>query len=131
MEASGSKMRRVMRDLHNKVGYIIVSLVIIYALSGIVQTYRDTDFLKHEIHNEKVIDAHLDTEKLGKIIKQRELKIEKTEGAVQYFKGGTYNTETGEVNLLPKNGIHGLHHLLNYTNKIVRVSFITLLLHLQ
>lgn len=102
MEATGSKMRRVMRDLHNKVGYIIVSLVIIYALSGIVQTYRDTDFLKHEINNEKVIDAHLDAEKLGKAIKQKELKIEKTEGAVQYFKGGNYNSETGEVKYVTK-----------------------------
>ncbi len=102
MEATGAKMRRLMRDLHNKVGFIIVSLVIIYALSGIVQTYRDTSFMKHEIKNEKIIDAHLDAEKLGKAIKQRELKIEKTEGAILYFKDGSYNTETGEVKYVTK-----------------------------
>lgn len=102
MEATGSKMRRVMRDLHNKIGFFIVGLVIIYALSGIVQTYRDTDFLKHEIKNEKVIETHLAPEKLGKAIKQRELKIEKTEGAILYFKDGTYNTETGAVKYVTK-----------------------------
>jgi hypothetical protein len=102
MENSSSKIRRTMRDLHNKVGFIIVGLVVIYALSGIVQTYRDTSFLKHEVKNEKVIDANLDTEKLGKAIKQRELKIEKTEGTIQYFKDGSYNTATGEVKYVTK-----------------------------
>ncbi len=102
MEASNSKIRRKMRDLHNNVGFIIVGLVVIYALSGIVQTYRDTDFLKHEIKNEKTIEPHLDAEKLGKAIKQKELKIDKTEGAILSFKGGTYNSETGEVKFVTK-----------------------------
>ena len=102
MEASSSKMRKIMRDLHNKIGFIIVGLVVIYSLSGIVQTYRDTDFLKHEINNEKTIEPNLDAEKLGKAIRQKELKIEKTEGAVSYFKGGTYNVQTGEVKYVTK-----------------------------
>ena len=42
-----------MRYLHNKIGFFITGLVIIYSLSGLVQTYRDTDFLKHEVTNEK------------------------------------------------------------------------------
>ena len=41
-------------------------------------------------------------EKLGKAIRQKELKIEKTEGAVSYFKGGTYNVQTGEVKYVTK-----------------------------
>jgi hypothetical protein len=102
MEASSSKVRKIMRDLHNKIGYFIVGLVIIYALSGIVQTYRDTNFMKHDINNEKVIETHLDAEKLGKAIKQKDLKIEKTEGAILFFKDGSYNTETGAVKYVTK-----------------------------
>jgi hypothetical protein len=102
MEATGSKMRKTMRNLHNNIGYFIVGLVIIYAISGIIQTYRDTDFLKHEIKNEKTIEPNLDVEKLGKAIKQKELKIEKTEGSVIYFKNGTYNTQTGDVKYITK-----------------------------
>ena len=49
MEQTSTKMRRTMRDLHNKIGFFIVGLVVIYALSGIVQTYRDTSLLKHEV----------------------------------------------------------------------------------
>ena len=97
MEATSTKMRRIMRDLHNKIGYFIVGLVIIYVFSGIIQTYRDTDLLKHEVINKKVAEPHLDTEGIGKIAKIKALKIDKTEGGIQYFKGGSYNTETGEV----------------------------------
>ena len=102
MENSGSKMRKLMRDLHNKVGFIIVSLVVIYSLSGIVQTYRDTSFLKHEIKNEKTIEANLDAEKLGKEIKQKELKIDSTVGGILYFKNGSYNSVSGEVKYTTK-----------------------------
>jgi hypothetical protein len=49
-------MRKTMRDLHNNIGFFIVGLVVIYSLSGIVQTYRDTSFLKHDVKNEKIID---------------------------------------------------------------------------
>jgi len=97
MEITGAKMRRIMRDLHNKIGFVIVSLVVIYSLSGIVQTYRDTSFLKHDINNEKTIETNLDAEKLGKVIKLKNLKVEKTEGSIMYFKEGFYNTQTGEV----------------------------------
>ena len=91
-----------MRDLHNKTGFIIVGLVVIYALSGIVQTYRDTSFLKHEIQNTKTIETHLSPEKLGKEVKQKELKIDSTIGDLQYFKNGVYNASTGEVKFTTK-----------------------------
>ena len=97
MENSSSKMRKIMRDLHNKIGFIIVSLVVMYSLSGIVQTYRDTEFLKHEVKNEKTIETNLDAVDLGKAIKIKELRITKTEGGIIYFKEGTYNPQTGEA----------------------------------
>jgi hypothetical protein len=97
MDASSSKMRKTMRDLHNNIGFFIVGLVVIYALSGIVQTYRDTSFLKHEVKNEKTIEPNLDADKLGKVIKQKELKVDKTENGIMYFKDGNYNPQTGEV----------------------------------
>jgi hypothetical protein len=97
MDASSSKMRKTMRDLHNNIGFFIVGLVVIYALSGIVQTYRDTSFLKHEVKNEKTIEPNLDADKLGKAIKQKELTVAKTENGIMYFKDGNYNPQTGEV----------------------------------
>lgn len=97
MEATSSKMRKTMRDLHNNIGFFIVGLVVIYSLSGIVQTYRDTSFMKHDINNEKKIETNLDAESIGKAIKIKELKVEKTENGIMYFKQGSYNPQTGEV----------------------------------
>lgn len=108
MEAKGSKMRRLMRNLHNYIGYFIVGLVIIYAFSGIVQTYRDTSFLKKEVAHEKTIEkglvadsvAHVN--KIGKAVNQKELKIIKIEGSVLIFKEGSYDANTGIVKYTTK-----------------------------
>lgn len=90
-------LRWYMRYLHNKIGFFIVGLVIIYGLSGILQTYRDTDLLKHDVRNEKKIAPNLTEEKLGSALKLRNLKVERTEGTTLYFKEGSYNSATGEA----------------------------------
>jgi hypothetical protein len=108
MENTGTKMRKLMRDLHNKIGYFIVGLVIIYSLSGVVQTYRDTSFLKHDVVKEKTIEKGLVADslthiaKIGKAANQKELKITKTEGVVLYFKDGSYDANTGVVKFTSK-----------------------------
>lgn len=87
-----------MRWLHNKVGFFLVGLVIIYTLSGIVQTYRDTNFLKHDVAHAQKLPPNLPDTALATALKLRNLKITKTEGNIQYFKEGTYNKETGIAN---------------------------------
>jgi hypothetical protein len=95
--------------LHNKIGYFIVGLVIIYSLSGIVQTYRDNpSFLKHEVAHEKTIEKGLVADsaaqlaKIGKAANQKELKITKAEGTILYFKDGSYDASTGLVKYTTK-----------------------------
>lgn len=108
MEATSSRLRKIMRDLHNKIGYFIVGLVIIYTMSGAVQTYRDTSFLKHEVVHEKAIEKGLVADsltqvaKIGKAANQKEFKITKTEGSILYFKDGTYDATTGVVKFTTK-----------------------------
>jgi hypothetical protein len=88
-------MRYYMRFLHNNIGFFIVGLVVIYSLSGIIQTYRDTDLLKHEVVTQRKLDTNLSPDKLKDALRMRELVVEKTEGVVVYFKNGNYNTATG------------------------------------
>jgi hypothetical protein len=90
--------RWYMRYLHNKIGFFITGLVIIYSLSGIVQTYRDSDFLKHDVVNEKQLSPGLNEAQLGQQLRLRDFKITKTEGDVLSFKEGTYNGTTGKAN---------------------------------
>lgn len=95
-------LRWYMRYLHNKIGFFIAGLVIIYGLSGLLQTYRDTDVLKHEVVHEKRLSPNLTEQELGSNLRLRNFKISKTEGNVLYFKEGTYNAETGMAKYVTK-----------------------------
>ena len=95
-------LRWYMRYLHNKIGFFIAGLVIIYALSGLIQTYRDTDLLKHAVAHEQKLAPQLTEEQLGPLLRMRDLKISKTENNIAYFKDGTYNLATGVANFTTK-----------------------------
>lgn len=98
----GKTIHYYMRLWHNYIGYFIAGLVIIYALSGIVQTYRDTNLLKTDVVKEKTVAPLLEEVELGKALQLREFKIEKTEGDIVYFKEGNYNKKTGIATITTK-----------------------------
>lgn len=98
----GKNFRWYMRFLHNNIGFLIAGLVIIYCLSGIIQIYRDTDFLKHEVVNEKKLAPNLQPVQLKDALRIRNFTIEKTEGGIIYFKDGTYNVSTGVAKFTAK-----------------------------
>lgn len=91
-----------MRYLHNNIGFLIAGLVVIYSLSGIIQIFRDTDFLKHEVVNEKQLAPNLPEAKLKDEIRMRDFAVEKTENGILYFKNGTYNSSTGRAKFTTK-----------------------------
>ena len=91
-----------MRIWHRYLGFFLAGIMAVYALSGTVLIFRDTDFLKKEKVNNKKLDAHLSAEDLGKAIKQRDLKIDTVLGDMVKFKQGTYNKATGDVSYTTK-----------------------------
>jgi hypothetical protein len=91
-----------MRWLHNKTGFFIVGLVLIYGLSGLLQTYRDTDLLKHEIAHQAQLAPNLGEAAIGAGLKMRNLKVSRTEGSISYFKEGTYDAATGQAKYVTK-----------------------------
>ena len=97
-QKSGKNLRWYMRYLHNKIGFFITGLVIIYSLSGIVQTYRDTGLLKHVVAHQQQLPPHLGEQQIGGMLRQRNFKITSTVGDIQYFKDGSYNAATGQAN---------------------------------
>ncbi|WNJ20440.1 hypothetical protein [Pontibacter sp. G13] len=91
-----------MRVFHRYLGYFLAGIMAVYAISGIVLIFRDTDFLKRERQVEKTVAAHIPAEQLGKALEIRKLKVDKQEGDLLYFKGGTYNTATGAASYTVK-----------------------------
>lgn len=70
----------------------------VYALSGIVLVYRNTELFKIEKQVEKKLQPKLEVEKIGNTLSIKKFKVEKTEGDILFFAGGTYNSKTGMAN---------------------------------
>lgn len=88
-------MNQKMRIYHRYLGFFLAGIMAVYAISGMVLIFRDTDFLKREKIVEKQLKPALTVEELGKELRMRELKIDKEEGDVLSFKNGTYNKTSG------------------------------------
>ena len=94
--------RTTMRLLHRYIGYFMAGIMAVYAISGVLLIYRDTDFLKKEKKIEKKIEANLPIEKLGKELKIKGLEVKEQKGDLAIFKEGTYNVKTGEAKYTKK-----------------------------
>lgn len=84
-----------MRVIHRYLGFFLVGIMTVYSLSGIVLIFRDTDFLKQEKQIVKQVKPNAQPDELGKLIQIKELKIDREEGNILYFKNGTYDKTTG------------------------------------
>jgi hypothetical protein len=85
-----------MRIIHRYLGFFLAGIMAMYAISGIIMIYRNTDFLKSEKIIERQLKPNLKAAELDTELRIKGgLKPEKTEGDVVYFKQGEYNSATG------------------------------------
>jgi hypothetical protein len=91
-----------MRIIHRYLGFFLCGIMAVYALSGILMIFRDTDFLKKEKQMVKEVAPNLEENKLGEAIGIKQLKIKKSEGDVIYFENGTYSKSTGKAEYIVK-----------------------------
>ncbi len=110
----GRKTEQTFRVIHRYLGFFLAGIMIVYAISGIVLTFRNTDYLKKEIHHEKVLESNIAAEDLGKALGMGRFRVDKEEGDLLYFQGGTYNKRTGVAEYTEKK----LPLLLENMNKI-------------
>ena len=94
--------RIYMRIGHRYVGYFMAGIMLVYALSGMLLVFRNTDFLKHEQQIHKTLAPNLNQEQLAKELRMRNVELKPQQGTLYSFKDGTYNTATGEVNYTVK-----------------------------
>lgn len=91
-----------MRIIHRYLGFFLAGIMAVYAISGIVLVFRNTDFLKKEVQYEKQIAANVPAQEVGKKLKIKGFKVAKEENGMVYFKEGTYNTKTGTAKYAKK-----------------------------
>jgi len=86
-----------MRILHRYIGFFILGFVLIFAFSGIVLVYRDSDFMKYEKTVKVNLPAGTIASEIGTSLRLRDFKVIETKGDVIYFQGGKFDTKTGEA----------------------------------
>ena len=86
-----------MRIYHRYLGFFLSGIMAVYAMSGIVLIFRNTDAFKNKQTLTQHVGNHLSAEQLAAKLKLRKLQFDKVTLDFSYFKGGFYNHNTGEV----------------------------------
>ena len=84
-----------MRIIHRYLGFFLAGIMAVYAISGIVLIFRDSDTFKVEINHKETLKPNLSGEELGKALDMRRFEVSKSEGDIIYFEEGKYNSKTG------------------------------------
>lgn len=91
------QVHKFMRVAHRYLGFFLLIIMVIYAISGVVLIYRDTLIFKKEIYIEKTIEPQLAEQDLAKALKIKAVKVKRIENDIIYFQDGNYNRLTGEA----------------------------------
>ena len=84
-----------MRIFHRYLGFFLSGIMAVYAISGIVMIFRETEFLKSERELERQLAVGLPDAEVGSTLRIKEFKVERSEGSMIYFREGTYDKKTG------------------------------------
>ncbi|MDR5591544.1 PepSY domain-containing protein [Christiangramia sp. SM2212] len=83
------------RIYHRYLGFFLAGIMAMYAISGIVLIFRNTDAFKIEKTVEKEVASNLSDDQIGKTLRIKDFKIERTEGDKVYFEEGVMDRSTG------------------------------------
>ena len=95
-------LNTTMRVYHRYLGFFLAGIMAMYAISGIILIFRDTEFLKKEQVIEKTLPKDIKTEELGREVRMRDFKADKEENGIVYFKNGTFDRNTGIIKFTKK-----------------------------
>ena len=89
------KIGNKFRIYHRYLGFFLAGIMAMYAISGIVLIFRNTEAFKVEKLIEKKVSPTLNEEEIGKALKIKKFEIQKTEENKAYFKQGVLDKTTG------------------------------------
>ncbi|MEJ6582789.1 MAG: hypothetical protein QNL61_04495 [Crocinitomicaceae bacterium] len=98
----GRKTEGKMRIIHRYLGFFLSGIMAVYAISGIVLIFRDSDTFKVETEHKVSLKPNLEGEALAQALDMRELEGVKTKGNIISFEGGSYNSKTGKAQFITK-----------------------------
>ncbi len=100
-KTSSKSIYYMMRVLHRDIGFLVIGITVVYAISGFALTYREADIFKTSTEVQKIVQPGLPANQLGRVLQMHKpLKIFSENGATVTFEEGTYNKETGEISYI-------------------------------
>ena len=106
------------RLIHRYLGFYLVGIMAVYAISGIAMIFRNDDTFKILENTETTLAVNLDEKTLGEVLEIKGLSILKQEGSLLFFEDGTYNQATGETIYVKKE----LPFLLDKTTQLHKAT---------
>jgi hypothetical protein len=97
-----SNTSKNMRIYHRYLGFFLAGIMAIYSISGVIMIFRETSFLKKDVHKVMTVATNLKNEEIGPAIKIKNLKTTEESGDIVKFKEGTYNRTTGVADFTVK-----------------------------
>ena len=91
-----------MRIIHRYLGFFLAGIMSIYAISGMLLIFRETEFLKYETKVERNFEKDIAIDALGKAMRVIDIKLLKEENNICFFKQGTFDRNTGIANFTTK-----------------------------
>ena len=111
-------MNNSMRIYHRYLGFFLAGIMSVYAVSGIILIFRDTEFLKYEREIETQLTSNLSDEGIGQGLRIKDFKVESQKDNVAYFKTGTYDRTTG----LARHKVKQLPYVLDKMTKLHKAN---------
>lgn len=84
-----------MRIWHRYLGFFLSGIMAVYALSGVIMIFRNTDFLKLEKEIVREVEPGLGAEALGNVLRMRGFKATEESAEEIVFENGRYEKATG------------------------------------
>lgn len=102
-KVKGKSATYYVRCLHRDIGYLMLGLSLVYALSGVILIYKDTDFLKSPQRVEAVLPQHMPFSEVARELHLRRYEVTGNAGGVVSFRDGAnltdgmYDANSGSV----------------------------------
>jgi hypothetical protein len=95
-------LHKNMRVYHRYLGFFLAGIMAMYAISGVILIFRDTEFLQAERPRQMELAPQLSAKEVGKAIGIKDLTPTQDNATELQFAKGRYNKVTGEANYTVK-----------------------------
>lgn len=89
------KTANTIRKYHRYLGFFLAGIMAIYAISGTLLIFRNTDFLKYEQTVERQLEPNLSADKVRSELRIKQFRITSNTADQLTFRTGSYDKNTG------------------------------------